>query len=104
MTKRLAMTVVGLFVVAGTALAWPAAPTPPDEGDAPAPPTTTVAPIQNGTVAVTITGGHDIGTNDDGRPVALIAAALNVTPAHGTGGRRDQPRAKCLPRVSTCPW
>lgn len=40
--------------------------------------TTTVAPIQNGTVAVTITGGHDTAQQDNGRPVVLIAAALNV--------------------------
>lgn len=31
-------------------------------------------------VPVTFSGGHEIGKNDYGRPVALIAAALEVEP------------------------
>jgi hypothetical protein len=54
---------------------------------------------------VTFEGGHDIGANDYGRPVVLIAAALGVepevfreafsgvTPAHGRGPTGDEARA-----------
>jgi hypothetical protein len=35
-------------------------------------------PVRNGTVAVTITGGHETAPEDHGRPVVLIAAALGV--------------------------
>ncbi len=53
---------------------------------------------------VQISGGHDIGKNDFGRPVALIAAALGVkpdvfreafsgvTPARGRGPTGDEAR------------
>ncbi len=55
-------------------------------------------------VPVQISGGHDIGKNDFGRPVALIAAALGVkpdvfreafsgvTPARGRGPTGDEAR------------
>jgi hypothetical protein len=35
---------------------------------------------QGAEVPITFTGGHEIGKNDYGRPVALIAAALDVKP------------------------
>jgi hypothetical protein len=37
-------------------------------------------PAQETKVPVTFTGGHDYGKNDFGRPVVLIAAALDVKP------------------------
>lgn len=55
-------------------------------------------------VPVTFSGGHEIGRNDFGRPVVLIAAALNVkpevfreafsgvTPAKGRGPSGDEAR------------
>jgi hypothetical protein len=55
-------------------------------------------------VPLTISGGHDIGRKDFGRPIALIAAALNVkpdvfreafsgvTPARGGGPSPDEAR------------
>src|SRR5436190_1124180 len=55
-------------------------------------------------VPVTFSGGHEIGRNDFGRPVVLIAAALNVkpevfreafsgvTPAKGRGPTGDEAR------------
>jgi hypothetical protein len=55
-------------------------------------------------VPVSFSGGHEIGRNDLGRPVALIAAALGVkpevfreafsgvTPARGRGPSRDEAR------------
>lgn len=55
-------------------------------------------------VPVTISGGHDIGRNDYGRPVSLIAAGLGVepdvfreafsgvTPAKGRGPTGDEAR------------
>lgn len=55
-------------------------------------------------VAVTISGGHEIGRNDYGRPVSLIAAGLGVepdvfreafsgvTPAKGRGPTGDEAR------------
>ena len=55
-------------------------------------------------VAVTFSGGHEIGPEDFGRPVPLIAAALGVkpevfreafsgvTPARGRGPTRDEAR------------
>ena len=55
------------------------------------------APVAETKVALTFTGGHDIGRNDYGRPCALMAAALGVetevfreafsgvTPAKGRG-------------------
>jgi len=55
-------------------------------------------------IPVTFSGGHDIGRNDFGRPVALIAAALKVepdvfreafsgvTPAKGRGPSGDEAR------------
>ena len=55
-------------------------------------------------VPVSFSGGHDIGKNDFGRPVALIAAALEVkpevfreafrgvTPARGRGPSGDEAR------------
>jgi hypothetical protein len=57
-------------------------------------------------VPVTFTGGHDIGKNDHGRPVVLIAAALEVkpevfreafsgvTPAHNNGGPTQEEARK----------
>jgi len=54
--------------------------------------------------SVTISGGHDIGRNDHGRPCVLIAAALGVktevfrdafsgvTPARGRGPSGDEAR------------
>jgi hypothetical protein len=53
---------------------------------------------------ITFSGGHEIGRNDYGRPIALIAAALNVepdvfreafsgvTPAHGRGPSQEEAR------------
>lgn len=55
-------------------------------------------------IPVTISGGHEIGKDDFGRPVVLIAAALDVkpevfrkafsgvTPAHGRGPTGDEAR------------
>jgi hypothetical protein len=55
-------------------------------------------------LSVSISGGHEIGKNDYGRPVALIAAALSVkpdvfreafsgvTPARGRGPTGDEAR------------
>jgi hypothetical protein len=55
-------------------------------------------------IPVTISGGHQIGKDDFGRPVVLIAAALDVkpevfrkafsgvTPAHGRGPTGDEAR------------
>jgi hypothetical protein len=56
-------------------------------------------------ISVSFSGGHEIGRNDFGRPVALIAAALEVkpevfreafggvTPARGRGPSGDEARA-----------
>src|SRR5262245_48263063 len=55
-------------------------------------------------IPVTFSGGHEIGKKDYGRPITLIAAALNVkpddfrkafsgvTPAHGRGPTGDEAR------------
>jgi hypothetical protein len=65
---------------------------------------TSVGKAAETTIPVKISGGHDIGKNDFGRPVPLIAAALKVqpdvfreafsgvTPARGRGPSGDEAR------------
>lgn len=74
-------------------------------GRPPAEETPSGAAIRDGKISVRMTGGHDIGPNDYGRPVSLIAAGLGVkpdvfrqafsgvTPARGGGPTEGQARS-----------